>query len=107
MCAGTQSQADSNMRLSGITTVSLDIRSKVEAFGAEVNNHLLGASTGENKVYVGVATELHAGRIAMARVGVETLGPRTASRPARCRRTSTGTVMVIHEGLASEARTHG
>ena len=73
MCAGTQSQADSNMRLGGITTVSLGIRKKVEAFGAEVNNRLLDASSGENEVYVGVATELRAGRIAMARVGVETL----------------------------------
>ena len=32
MCAETQSHADSYMRLGGITTVSLDIRSKVEAF---------------------------------------------------------------------------
>lgn len=38
MCAGTQSQADSNMRLGGCTTVSLDIRKKIEAFGAEVVN---------------------------------------------------------------------
>ena len=58
-----QLQADLNMRLGGITTVSLGIRKKVEAFGAEVNNHLLDASAGENEVYVGVATELHVGRM--------------------------------------------
>ena len=73
ICAGTQSQADSNMRLGGVTTVSLDIRKKVEAFGAEVHNLPLDASFGKNEVYVCVATELHAKRMAMARVGVETL----------------------------------
>ena len=71
-----------------------------------MNNHSLDASTGENEVYVGVATELHTGRRAMARVGVETLTSDCKST-SQCRRTSTGTVMVIHEGLASEARAHG
>ena len=76
------------MRLGGITTVSLSIRKKAEAFGAEVNNHLLDAPAGENEVYIGVATELHVGRMAMARVGVETL-------TSDCKSTSTASAHLL------------
>ena len=93
MCAGIQSQADSNIRLGGGTMVSLGIRKQVEAFGAEVHNPRLDASSGKSEVYVGVATELHARRTAMARVGVETLTldcKSTSTAPAHLHRHANG-----------------
>ena len=54
ICSGTQSQAHSNLSLGGITTLSFDKRSEVEAFGATVSNTPLGASVGLAPTYIAI-----------------------------------------------------
>ena len=73
ICSGTQSQAHSNLRLGGITTLSYDKRSEVEAFGAVAINTPLDASVSLTSTYIAVATDMHSRKMAMARVATETL----------------------------------
>ena len=73
ICSGTQSQAHSVLRLGGITTLSFDKRSEVEAFGATVSNTPLGASVGLTPTYIANATDMHSRKMAMSRLAIETL----------------------------------
>ena len=73
ICSGTQSQAHSNLRLGGITTLSFDKRSEVEAFGATVSNTPLDASVGLTPTYIAIATDMHSRKMAMSRMAIETL----------------------------------
>ena len=73
ICSGTQSQAHTNFRLGGITTLSYDKRPAADAFGATVSNTPLGASVGLTSTYITVATDMHSRKMAMARTAIETL----------------------------------
>ena len=73
ICSGTQSQAHSNLRLGGMTTLSYDKRRTVMAFGAPVHNTPLDASISDDITYISIATDMHSRKLSMARTAVETL----------------------------------
>ena len=73
ICSGTQSQAHSNLRLGGITTLSYGKRPTVMAFGAPVHNTPLDASVSDDFTYISIATDMHSRKMSMARTAVETL----------------------------------
>ena len=73
ICSGTQSQAHSNLRLGGITTLSYDKRPTVMAFGALVHNTPLDASVSDDFTYIFIATDMHSRKMPMARTAIETL----------------------------------
>ena len=73
LCSGTRSQAHSNLRLGGMTTLSYDKRPMVMAFGAPVHNTPLDASASGDFTYISIATDMHSRKLSMARTTVETL----------------------------------
>ena len=73
LCSGTRSQAHSNLRLGGMTTLSYDKRPMVMAFGAPVHNTPLDASASGDFTYISIATDMHSRKLSMARTAVETL----------------------------------
>ena len=97
ICSGTQSQAHTNFRLGGTTTLSYDRRPAVEAFGAAVSNTPLGASVGLTSTYITVTTDMHSRKMAMAHTAIETL-------TSDCKSTST-TSAHLHRFPDSSHRT--
>ena len=91
ICAGTQSQCKNNLRLGGVTMMSYDKRSEVDAFGTVEENFEVDMASNIDDIYIQIANWLHDCGVAMSRVAVITVS-------SDCKTTCTGNAHNCRDG---------